>query len=501
MNILDYILPNSRANAESLAKEALFQAKIEQNKLRRENMQKRIDYYHGNQKAHLLQAIKRQFKYPNRLNLQYEFFNLTAMIIDELAAIYKEEPKREIVNGTDRDKEIYDAIQESSSINLVLTTVNRYTKLCKTCMVRPVFRGGVIEYDIFTPNIFDVVQDPFNPTRAIAIIYTQATTDTDPVSLKYFGNTGASPQDDMMINGQMYYYWDAKNHVVFTYDVKKTSLIPIIKEQLGNEGNINPYGVLPFVVFRDAFPIDRFFIDGGDDLINSNEITNVKKTELNYLTKMQSFSIPVMKGAPKDMVFEADPSSVITIPADGDNNTGNDFKFVSPDPKIKDLSEDIQSRLVQTAIRYKLPGEMFTMSGERSGGFSIQMQQERTNKTIDADKPLYSRYEQELFNMTRLVWNYHNPDNKISDECFLRVKFRVEETAQTQEERDNHSIIEYANGLISKARWVMRSNPTITTIDEAMGYLRIIEDERREEMSFQIEKQREAGIDANIEGN
>lgn len=494
-----YLLdPNS--SADQKARIGLDCARHASSTLRRENIQIRMDYYKGTQLPHLEAALKKQFKYPDRLRLQYEYVNITEMIINELASIYVEESRRKLENSTKQDDDIFAEIIETSEIDSVLKTVNQYTKLSKTVAVRPVFRYGKMQYDIYTPNIFDIIQDPLNPTKAEAIIYTTPTNDTDPTIPNFFGNTRTSETyfDVMNSTGQLYFYWDSKSHIVFTYDIKKQQLITKVMEQEKNQGNVNPYGEIPFVFFRDRMPVDEFFIEGGDDLINANLMLNVKLTELNYLTKMQSFSQPVAKGAPAGLSFNADPSTLITLPADDENRKGIDFKFVSPDAKIEAMHSDIENRLRRIAIRYKLPAESFSVSGNKSSGFSIEMQNVQLSRAIKGDKPLYRSYEKQLFEMTKKVWNHHNPDRKFSEEASLSIDFGEPEKMATSEEKDSHNAILYANGLISRARWAMIENPDLKTIEEAQKYIAEVDKERKIEMELSSDLIMQSGNEGEV---
>jgi hypothetical protein len=475
-------------SVEQLSLEALNFAKHASNVERRENIHRRIDYMNGIQLPYLEKLISKQFSDPSRLRLQLEYFNLTEMIISELATLYSESPSRELVDATETDQKIYEEIVETSQINTVMSTVNKFSKLCKTVAVMPVFRDGALELDILTPDMFDVVQDPINPTRANAIIYTLSSHDTNPLlNVNGWGTGNQGNQfDPMQLIGQVYVYWDKSKSVVFSYDIRNNQYIPKIKMQHGNENNINPFGVLPTVFIRDRFPVDQFFIEGGDDLINANEILNVKLTELNYLTKMQAFSQPVAKGADDKLVFRSDPSTLITIPADTDILSGSDFKFVSPDARINEMIADIENRLRRTAIRYKLPAEMFSVSGSKSSGFSIEMQNLQLSKAVKGDKPMYAHFENQLFNLMRLVWNYNNPGRKISDSAKVRIDYAELETPVSQAEEDAHFSVLLSNNIISRTRWAMEINPDLETVEKAKEYLALIDDERREEAERSI---------------
>ena len=78
----------NRITTKQIAQQALNTTKETGSILRRQDMQKRLDYFHDKQDSYLEQALYTQFEYPDRLKLQREFFNVTNLMINELAVLY-----------------------------------------------------------------------------------------------------------------------------------------------------------------------------------------------------------------------------------------------------------------------------------------------------------------------------------------------------------------------------------------------------------------------------
>lgn len=463
-------MPKDNTQTARQAQYALDIMRSQEGMDRRQRMQKRLDYYFGDKQVEYLdELLNDQFTYPDRLKLQKEIHNLTEMIINEAAVLYNEEPYREIVKedpeaDTEKDSKAYSTLIDESKINSVMKTAQRLTKLCKTTLVRSAWRDGHIEYDIYTPNMFDVIQDPTNRTKALAVIYSST---FDFESLKD-EETGLD-EDRFQNEDAIFYYWSMTEHFIFSagFDAKKNKWIATLLAQEGNPENKNPYGALPFVILRDGIPVDTFFLPGGDELITVNEINNVKITEKNNLTKMQSFSIPVRKGAQTGGSFILDPSMTVDLPADDDLSKGSDFRFVSPDPKIKDVADDIDGRVRRIAIKYNLNPERFTASAQKSSADALQLRAFDQAKQIKADKPDWRGFEKDLFELTKLVNNYHNPNLKYDDDSELFIDYADVETPMTAAEQDAHNLLMVENDIMSRAEWLMAENPDIRSIEEA----------------------------------
>jgi len=279
-----------------MIRDSIMRARLSANSARKEEAAKRIDYYQGEQLSHLHDVLKRQFKHPERLRLQPSFSNLTRRIINEVSVVYKRSPTR-FLTGKDGKRiegpksDIFVEMYEGARADSVLKKVNRYTNLLNTILVQAVWRNERVELDIITPDIVNVVQDAIDPTRASAIIIEQSYADT--VALE-------GPQNPFGASKLMI-AWTKDDHMVFDEQGRA-------RPELANEEGTNPYGILPFVVFRDAYPDSYFWNTGTDDLICAQDTLNVQLTELNQLVKMQSFSIPVIIGDAPPEGVTVDPS-------------------------------------------------------------------------------------------------------------------------------------------------------------------------------------------------
>lgn len=447
---------------------------------RRKNFQKRIDYYFDKQLTYLSNALTKQFKNPKKLNLQPEFDNITSLIIDDLSVIYTQEPIRKILNGKPSDEKIYNQIIQDGKLNLIMAEANKMAKLCKTVMIKVVWRDNKIQFDIITPNLFEPIQDPNDITKAIGFVYISIIDDQNENLLNKDDTT---TDKDPFLNASINYnYWSINKNIIFKPARNKSVQIEEIKS---NKENLNPYKILPVVMIYDGIAISDFFIEGGDDLINTNEIINVKITELNYLTKMQSFSIPVRKGADNagQEIF-LDPSQIIDIPADSDIHKGQDFKFVSPEAKIKELEDSIDKKKRRIAIKYKLDPDLLIDSAQKSSAQAMQLKALQRSGLIAKDRPFYRNYEQDLFNVIRTIFNYHSESEKISESAILQVDFIESEIPMTISERDQHNLLMFNNGLMSRERWVMSENPDIQTEEEARKLLDEISAQRKADIDF-----------------
>jgi hypothetical protein len=368
----------------------------------RRNIEKRIDYYNDKQLSYLNELISENFSHSEPLAAMPSFFNIIKPIINEISMIYRSGARRTIFkdSGDAADPRVlalWQSIQNTSRYDAAMKTVNRMVNLCKTALVKVAFRNGAIKLDILTPDKVEVLPDNDDPTEAAAIFYTRADKSVLP------------PQN-------IVHYWDKSRYL----------RINTFGEQLDNPRNpdgINPYGVLPFARFVNQIPLDGFFVNGGDDLVIAQDNINLKLTQLNYIVKMQSFSVPVLIGYRGPEKIAVSPGKPIIVPLGTMGETGNpDFRFETPNPQIAELVNLLEHEITRIFRAYGIGGSDFSLQGGTKSGFALVMENLKLLESRENDLPFYEDGEEELFEIVKKVWNYHS-DFLPSDHPFYAVKF------------------------------------------------------------------------------
>jgi hypothetical protein len=132
------------------------------------------------------------------------------------------------------------------------------------------------------------------------------------------------------------------------------------------------------------------------------------------------------------------------------------------------------------AVKFKLNPDLFTSSAQKSSADSLQLQAYYLAKIIRKDKPLFRQYEQQIFDLIKIIYNYHSTQGNLSDNCFLYIDYKDIEIPMTVADRDAHNIVLYQNGLLSRAQWLMNENPDIRDKEQAENILEEIDEERLE---------------------
>ncbi len=365
----------------------------EQSRNRKEFIKRRIDYYEGRQLPYLERLVKTVYEDWESLSLQLEFTNIVRLVVDRLSVIYRDSVRRDLTgNPTEGERRLWDWIARKGRLDRIMDTVNKYVNITGTVLLMPRFNGEHLCFDIITPDNIDIVPDPKDATEAMSISY--AVSDGE----HYLRNSEKARE-----SLTTYHYWDRESHFAFDTDG--------IHHDPGNPDGVNPYGILPFARFTNSMPGDSFFSEPGDDMIQAQDSINLKLVELNYLLRMQSFSVPVLIGydADREEKIVVSPGRPVVIPRSEREEQDADFRFETPNPNIKALMEEINNKIVRLARSYGLSESDFHVSGNPSSGLSLRIQSRHLMNRFGREIPYYEDGEQELFDVIKKVWNYHRP--------------------------------------------------------------------------------------------
>ncbi|MFZ2634123.1 MAG: hypothetical protein WAX48_21305 [Desulfosalsimonadaceae bacterium] len=407
------------------------------NTTRKTNTAKRLDFYHDNQLDYISDHIATIFSNPDAITPC--FVNVVKKVINTLAAVYARDAVREL-KGAEKDVETFQAICQSSGLSVKMKAASRYVKLCKTVLIRPVWRKGAIDLDILTGDVLDVATG-------------DTPEDLQSVMITHYPESGK--QDEIE-----YSFWTDTEFKRLDYRGN------VIQEE------VNPYGVLQFLPLFDRCPTSDFWLSGGDDLINIQEAINEKLTDLLYIIRMQGFGVGwIKKSKQSGASIGVNPGTLIELPEDGA------IGFESQKAPIKEILSAIDFLIAQVAVLNGLSASSLSTKTVRESGLAKVAGQRELEELRRDDIILWRRFEQQLFELIRVVWNVHNPAKKISDAAVLNVDFydpKPEISPKDQAETWD-SLIKL--GVLSPVDVAMERNPELRTRDEAIESLQKIKAE------------------------
>jgi len=408
------------------------------NNLRKAEAAKRLNVYHGAQLERLSEQLNELFSDPS--SMVQVSLSIVKKVINNLAQVYREPPTRTL-DGSERDQQLYAEILEQSSFDVKMKQAQRYTKLLKTILIRPVWRNDKIDLDILTGNLLDVKCGD-SPEILEAVLITNYGTSEKPEDITYS-------------------YWT-----------------PVVWKKLDYRGNAidsqpNPYDILPFIpLFDYSPPSSAFWLPGGEDLISQQEAVNLKLTDLLHLLSTQSFGVGYIKGSEGGGSLKVDPGSLVQL------GEGGEIGFEAQKAEIEQVVEAIDKLIKWGCVSHGLSAASMSTDPSEASGLSKIVDNKELSEIRQDDISLFRSYEQQIFNVLRVVHNTHSTQ-KLSESAKLSIDFADPQQKLSAKEQATSDDLKIAQGVLSPVDVIMRDNPDLKSREDALAYLLKVKEETK----------------------
>lgn len=391
---------------------------VNSSRSRKDQADKWLAFYQDQQSDETLKLIRQKWSKPE----SFRVFQVNAVkkVINKRANLYRIAPRR-IFTGIDQVNA--ENIYRAANVDIVLKRLSRLTKLLKATMLQVSFQDGQISLSAITPSILDVYYQ-HDPQRIESVIITHRAAKVQDVT---------------------YSEWSANEYFRRDY---RGNLIPLV----GNQGNINPYGIIPFVPLWDSLPDDQFFIPGGNDLIESQEAINVALCNLWRSVELQAHGQPWATGINAGEALAVGPERAITLP------TGGSFGFAAPNSPISDILEAIQFVMRQIAASNDLSADVFDLDKRSESGAAKHVEQIDLKEARMDDIALWRLYEARTFEVIKAVLNTHIPSS-IPESATVSVDFAELQDNLSENERLVNAQKKLEMGVYSPVDVLRDSNP------------------------------------------
>jgi hypothetical protein len=265
-----------------------------------------------------------------------------------------------------------------------------------TCHVQVVWRNDRIEYDVFPSHLLTVQEkeEDYLKPKAVLARYVKA--------------------DDK-----------GEDRLVYKYEDDE------VKQVLSDEGKAvqtedNPYGVLTFVVLR-VRETENYWGEGDSELVHANENINVNlvNADDNFIMQSHGQAFGVNLGLKGNL--KTGPRHIIEADSVDASMTTPSFQFVQPESTVQAAMEYIDWKIKEICIQRGLPPFSVSTENKAESGAAKAIDTIELMELRQDDITALKEFEYELFEVTKAVWNYHNPTKKINDEMRFAIDFEEQD--------------------------------------------------------------------------
>jgi len=433
---------------------SLLAAKWRAEKDRQEEADNRLCIYSDDYEAIIRDTLKELFCKENYENLYYhvnQSQNIFKRVVNQISMIYKADAQRALDVESDR----YEAIKEETDIDTRMRKVNRLTNAVNEVIILVAIRDGEIYYDLITPNICTVIQDPDDPSKMDALIYRITSVNT-PTSADL-----------------RYAYWDINgNHAILDGSFRTISEI----YTPDGSGASLPYPyrdesgafVIPAVVSHRQHPEDSFWDqDSGRDLYNATIGLGWKLTLKDYYFKTASFKQIYVIADDLNVPNKQRLDVLTMLHLRGDNSEIGTLDLqIAMDQLDKSIAADINMII----NNYGISADSWTLSIAEMSGRALKIRNMALLEQRQEQTPTYRRFETELFEKTRIVNNVHAGFfgwEQIPEKATFTVDFGEIEFPEDPVYEIDLEAKRLKSGIIGLGQFYQRFNPDIIDVDEA----------------------------------
>lgn len=511
---------------------------------------------------YVLQLIRAQFDLETVYEMQYALSNISILrkVIDKLAKVYANGVKRtmpekvkkkkpeplsteppvdqaadpnaepadplnpgaskeadaakaiaEEVTKISPDTQSVEKVAELLNVNAAMKKANRYFRTFKNCLVyvKPLETEADkyrIDVSVKAPFSYDVVEDPNDPTQAMAVILSDYVTKREtlysvidaalvgrskngtgvvrqmgkpeigdavpanyPSSLtRSFSSTTGNTPDAAADDNRQFIWWTKNFH--FTTNVKGE-----IIDALSPPDKKNPIEELPFVAISGEQD-ECFWAEGGEDLVDAGIKINAMITNLRSIGVTQGYGQMYMIGPRLPKSIKVGPSHCVQMEITEGEQGKAEFGFASSNPPLADLRE-----LVEMDVALMLSTNNLSTSGfstklgsgkDFASGIALMIDKSDSTEDITEQQQVFAQKEPQVFKLIYGWMNYYKSKGAL-DESMASIKLvKKPEELQTifpvvkpiASEMDNLDAIEKRRdlGLNTDVELLMRDDPTLT---------------------------------------
>jgi hypothetical protein len=411
---------------------------------RQESAAMSLDFYRG---EHLPYIGKNPDETPEEFARRpKESLNVTRLVIDVLSGLYKDPPMRRVAGNPELAARLATAWRENA-MDAFMLNVDRLVRLTGLVAVRPFYEpegdrghapeaasaasgsvrvpgsgdgGSALRYWAYTPEQLEAVADPERPWRALGL------------AVRWTEN---GPRGNLARRAQLW-----------TDDVFLDLVDGAVRQE-----RANPYGLIPFAVFRDALPAlgGGFFPPGrGPELAESNAVLDMRLSDDLFTLKMQGFGVAEVVNPAPDEPLVLSPGRGVRFEGRSDAPMGISFK--STNAPLADLLSDIRERVSRILLAHRIPESAVSVSlAPGASGIAIRA----ANTPIDVDRSerraLFGPAEEELARLSARVLAAHEPCGGFEGEFGFNIDYAEPQERLTEAERIARAEFDLRHGLIT----------------------------------------------------
>ena len=465
----------------------LSETKMSEEKDRRTQSYNAYQVYSGNQETYVLNELKK-LRPKSYTGYTISNISISKIVTDKRAQSYNESPIRTIDGNEDKMEaleEIYkqaDAEKEMQFLD-VNYNLNKYTLMWVNYLMDEAGESGKWMFQTLHPYQFTLVRD--KDTGELLIVglnypsydITNDARNGDSYGPRLGAGKGdgvsdliAENQSDSSSDAEIWVFWSKDQHVKVRMEQKTEYVdgVPELKINVdylpieGNANNVNPLGVLPFVLVTKDTAIDYPTVNP----ITTQSITyNVLQSETLSAKNLHGSGVATLK-YPANMQGKLDMMnhglmSLIELPQQEDQ-PATEFDYHTSGSQLVPMKEIDNAYLMQVFHEHGIENVKMEAGGvDAMNGISRAIAGASVQKVIQRNQQTYSKLEKKMFEIIK-AWDSFLGFNQFDEDDDLQIVFPKPKVHMSDKETLETIEKMLALGLIEEWEKYIKMDPNLS---------------------------------------
>lgn len=521
--LLDFIKTESDLLNEGNRAKIMEAIKSSENKARKDSAYKRYEVYKDRTFRYVAEKMLLWFDRETVGEMAYAISNISLerKIVDKLARVYSQGVTRTVgKDDATPDDKLSQDVEELAKLlkmNTAMKKTNRAYKRDKNAMayIKPYkcIENNQEMWDIeictMFPYLYDVIQDPNNKSKPLAVIlshycpppadlltipqnenqagiHTRGTSaDSSTLTKSFTPSDKVDNEPEYSENENQVIWWSNNYH--FTTDL-------IGKMQLGQDGNDNPIGELPFTNFAEDQD-GEFWATGGDDLVDGSILVNCLISHMNHIAVVQGYGQFYMTGANLPRYVKVGPSKAICL-EHGKEDPTPQLGFLQSTPPLTELKENIEMyvAMLLTTNNLSVSGLATNLGNSQApaAGISLIIDKAESMEDVNDQQQIFHDNEPSIWVKIAKWMNLYKgkgllvkrlAEYDLPEDVQVQLKFPDPAPIMTEKEKLDNLKARQDLGISTTADLITMDNPQLTK-DQAKSKVSELTQERAQKIKL-----------------
>lgn len=353
--------------------------------------------------------------------------NLTKRVCKARAQSYRRPPRMNVDSR-------YVDLADMQDLNTKRRQLEQLTFLLGTMAFRSVWnpRKNMVEYELlpfFEPLFLPGEKKPFGVVYALE-------------------NEGMS-----RLSSQEFVVWTEERdgmpgrHFGINADGEKVSF---------NEGDINPYGIIPVCFAHRYQPIRDFYVGGAEDVVRADLALSVAAMEISLCIRLGAIGVKFVTGVDDRSRIKIGVDSVLYLPE------GANFGVTGPSADINQLIVGAKFLIEQTLNNNQLRVKFIDSHGNAESAEALRIQEIENHQEVQNNiEDIWRKWEADRYAIDRRIIEVQTGQNLNPE---MMVDFEEPQILSPSEEREMYTWL-FQNKLATRQSYLLLKNPDLLPED------------------------------------